>query len=118
MRIISIKTPSEEHIGFVDGDEVIDPKRGRQPNPAQFGRLAKGKEWRFDRAAANSPFRAPAKARQALSQIEFGLPVARPSKVLCLGLNYMRHVNEGRYADEVPQTSDSISSLLDFTCTA
>jgi 2-keto-4-pentenoate hydratase/2-oxohepta-3-ene-1,7-dioic acid hydratase in catechol pathway len=29
--------------------------------------------------------------------------VARPGKIICLGLNYLEHVKEGRYADNLPK---------------
>ena len=47
--------------------------------------------------------KAPATARRRLEGLKFALPVARPGKILCLGLNLMDHVKEGRYADDVPK---------------
>lgn len=102
LRIISIKTPSEEHIGFVDGDEVIDLNAVDNRVPHNLADWLKAKDGDLS-GLRELAVRAPASARQALSQIQFGLPVARPNKVLCLGLNYMQHVKEGRYADEIPK---------------
>src|SRR5262249_26125604 len=46
---------------------------------------------------------APASARRPLKGIKFGLPVARPGKVICLGLNYLEHVKEGSQRDNIPK---------------
>jgi 2-keto-4-pentenoate hydratase/2-oxohepta-3-ene-1,7-dioic acid hydratase in catechol pathway len=47
--------------------------------------------------------RAAASARLPLQSLNFALPVARPGKIVCLGLNYMAHVKEGPQRDNVPQ---------------
>src|ERR1700729_1289039 len=47
--------------------------------------------------------RAPASARRPLPGLKYALPVARPGKIICLGLNYLEHVKEGRYADNLPK---------------
>ena len=46
---------------------------------------------------------APAAARRPLAGLKYALPVARPGKIICLGLNYLEHVKEGRYADNLPK---------------
>jgi 2-keto-4-pentenoate hydratase/2-oxohepta-3-ene-1,7-dioic acid hydratase in catechol pathway len=47
--------------------------------------------------------RAPASARRPLKGLKFGLPVARPGKIICMGLNYLDHVKEGPNRDNVPK---------------
>jgi acylpyruvate hydrolase len=47
--------------------------------------------------------RAPASVRRPLKGLKFGLPVARPGKILCLGLNYLEHVKEGSQRDNIPK---------------
>jgi len=47
--------------------------------------------------------RAPASARRPLKGLKFGLPVAKPGKILCLGLNYLDHVKEGPNRDNIPK---------------
>ena len=49
--------------------------------------------------------RAPAGARRPLKGLKYALPVARPGKIICLGLNYLAHVKEGRYANDPPPNS-------------
>ncbi|WP_153772159.1 fumarylacetoacetate hydrolase family protein [Labrenzia sp. CE80] len=41
---------------------------------------------------------APAKEKVPVSTIEPALPVEQPSKIICLGLNYVDHIKEGGYA--------------------
>jgi acylpyruvate hydrolase len=43
----------------------------------------------------------PASAWRSLAEIEFRLPIDRPGKVICLGLNYADHAKEGGY--QVPE---------------
>src|SRR6059036_1487941 len=45
----------------------------------------------------------PPSARRPLAGIKYGLPVARPGKILCLGLNYLEHVKEGTQRDNIPK---------------
>jgi acylpyruvate hydrolase len=47
--------------------------------------------------------RAPASAKRPLGSLAYALPVVRPGKIICLGLNYLEHVKEGRYADNLPK---------------
>ena len=47
--------------------------------------------------------RAPASARRPLKDLKFALPVARPGKIICLGLNYLEHVKEGPQRDNIPK---------------
>src|SRR6185295_9427082 len=46
---------------------------------------------------------APASARRPLAGITYRLPVARPGKIICLGLNYLEHVKEGPQRDNLPK---------------
>jgi hypothetical protein len=74
LQIFSIKTRSQEHVGFVDGDEVIalDVVDNRVPhNLADWLKATDGELGGLHDLAV----RAPANARQALSRIRFGLPV-------------------------------------------
>ena len=47
--------------------------------------------------------KAPTSARRPLAGLDYDLPVMRPGKIVCLGLNYLEHVKEGRYADNPPR---------------
>ena len=47
--------------------------------------------------------RAPASARKPLVGVTYALPVGRPGKIICLGLNYLEHVKEGSQRDNIPK---------------
>ena len=46
---------------------------------------------------------ASASARRPLAGLKFGLPVSKPGKIICLGLNYLDHVKEGPQKDNIPK---------------
>jgi acylpyruvate hydrolase len=102
MKIVGFEANGETRLGVVEGDQVIDLQAadGKAPNDLR--------EW-LERdngdlkALADLAKKAPASARRPLAGLKFTLPVRRPGKVICLGLNYMEHVKEGRYADNVPK---------------
>ena len=86
-------------------------RRGRSGDRPAGGR-SEGPGRPRRRAAANNgdlkPLgdiakRAPASARRPLNGLKFGLPVARPGKIICLGLNYLEHVKEGSQRDNIPK---------------
>ncbi|MFL4999904.1 MAG: fumarylacetoacetate hydrolase family protein, partial [Xanthobacteraceae bacterium] len=91
----------ELRLGVVDGDQVIDLKVADEKAPSDL------REWlaRHDgdlKPLADLAKRAPAGARRPLNGLKYALPVAQPSKIICLGLNYMAHLKEGRYANDPP----------------
>jgi len=47
--------------------------------------------------------KASASARRPLAALSYALPVARPGKIICLGLNYLDHVKEGPQRDNIPK---------------
>ena len=47
--------------------------------------------------------KAPASARRPLAGLKYTLPVAKPGKIICLGLNYLDHVKEGPQKDNIPK---------------
>jgi 2-keto-4-pentenoate hydratase/2-oxohepta-3-ene-1,7-dioic acid hydratase in catechol pathway len=81
-------------LGVVEGDQVIDLQEADEKAPADLGR------WLARHGGDLAPLaelakRAPAGARRPLAGVKFGLPVARPGKIVCLGLNYLEHAKEG-----------------------
>jgi 2-keto-4-pentenoate hydratase/2-oxohepta-3-ene-1,7-dioic acid hydratase in catechol pathway len=54
-------------------------------------------------ALTDAAKRAPASAHRPLKGLRYGLPVATPGKVICLGLNYLEHVKEGSQRDNIPK---------------
>ena len=99
MKIVGFVADRETRLGVVEGDRVIDLKAADEKAPTDL------REWleRGDLAPlADLAKRAPAGARRPLEGLKYALPVARPGKVICLGLNYLEHLKEGRYANEPP----------------
>ncbi len=102
MKIVGFESNGELRLGVVEGDQVIDLKAADDKAPSDLT------EWlaRHDgdlKPLAELAKRAPAGARKPLKGLKYALPVANPPKIVCLGLNYMEHVKEGRYADNVPK---------------
>ncbi|MFL4967923.1 MAG: fumarylacetoacetate hydrolase family protein [Xanthobacteraceae bacterium] len=101
MKILGFELNRELRLGVVDGDQVIDLKVADEKAPSDL------REWlaRHDgdlKPLADLAKRAPAGARRPLNGLKYALPVAQPSKIICLGLNYMAHLKEGRYANDPP----------------
>ena len=97
MRIVGFEAESGPRLGIVDADAVIDLQAVDPRVPADLG------EWLRANGGDLAPLhdlarRAPSSARRPLAQLRFGLPVARPGKILCLGLNYLEHAKEGGHA--------------------
>jgi 2-keto-4-pentenoate hydratase/2-oxohepta-3-ene-1,7-dioic acid hydratase in catechol pathway len=94
MKIVGFEKDKALRLGVVEGDSVIDLQAADPRVPADLGR------WLADNDGDLKPLgdiarRAPASARQPLAGLTFALPVARPGKIVCLGLNYLEHAKEG-----------------------
>jgi 2-keto-4-pentenoate hydratase/2-oxohepta-3-ene-1,7-dioic acid hydratase in catechol pathway len=90
------------HLGVVEGDSVIDLQAADPKLPGDLSQVLKDLNGDL-KPLGDLAKRAPASARRPLKDLKFALPVARPGKIVCLGLNYLEHVKEGRYADNVPK---------------
>ena len=102
MRIVAYESQGSARLGLVEGDEVIDLQTVDEKIPSDLG------EWLTRSNGDLKPLadiakRAPAKARRPLSGLAYRLPVGRPGKIVCLGLNYLEHVKEGTQRDNVPK---------------
>jgi acylpyruvate hydrolase len=101
MKVVGFELNKELRLGVVEGDQVIDLKVADEKAPTDL------REWlaRHDgdlKPLADLARRAPAGARRPLNGLKYALPVAQPPKIICLGLNYMAHLKEGRYANDPP----------------
>jgi acylpyruvate hydrolase len=102
MKILGFETQAGLRLGVVEGDQVIDLQAVDSKVPTDLGAVL---------AAGNGDLsgirdlakKAPASARVPLKGIKYGLPVARPGKIICLGLNYLEHVKEGSQKDNIPK---------------
>ena len=102
MKIVAFEGQGGPRIGVVEGDQVIDlhAAESRVPNDlAEWLAKTNGDTKQLAEIAK----RAPASARKPLSSIAYALPVGRPGKIVCLGLNYLEHVKEGSQRDNIPK---------------
>jgi acylpyruvate hydrolase len=102
MKIIGFEANGALHLGVVEGDQVIDLQAVEKGLPADLGEVLRKRNGDLS-VLADTAKRAPASARRPLNGVKFGLPVAKPGKVICLGLNYLEHVKEGSQRDNIPK---------------
>ncbi len=102
MKIVGFTTDAGVRLGIVEDDQVVDLQAVEPRLPGDLAAVLS------HHAGDLSPLaelarKAPASARRPLAGLAYALPVARPGKIICLGLNYLEHVKEGRYADNLPK---------------
>jgi acylpyruvate hydrolase len=102
MKIVAFEGQGGPHLGVVEGDQVVDLQAADSKVPGDLG------EWLAQNNGDTKPLadiakRAPASARKPLSGLKHALPVGRPGKIICLGLNYLDHVKEGSQRDNIPK---------------
>ena len=102
MKIVAFEGQGGPRTGIVEGDQVIDLQAAEPRVPNDLAEwLAKTNG--DTKQLAEIAKRAPASARKPLSSIAYALPVGRPGKIVCLGLNYLEHVKEGSQRDNIPK---------------
>lgn len=111
MKIVGFEAGNELHLGVVEGDQVIDLQAADNRIPGDLG------EWLRANNGDVKPLgelakQAPASARRPLAGLTFALPVARPGKIICLGLNYLDHVKEGPQKDNIPKFQSIFFRML------
>jgi len=102
MKIVGFESNHGLRLGVIDGTEVIDLQAVDAKLPADLGEILRANNGDLAPLAALAK-NAPAMARLPLAGLKYALPVARPGKIVCLGLNYMDHVKEGNYANNIPK---------------
>ena len=102
MKIVGFESESGLRLGVVEGDSVIDLQAVDARIPNDLGALLAASKGDL-KSIAELAKRAPASARRPLEGLKYALPVARPGKVICLGLNYLDHVKEGPSRDNIPK---------------
>ncbi len=94
MKIVAFDRKDGPGLGIVQGDEVIDLSAVDAAAPRELGAVLRGPGLG---ALAAIAARASAQLRLKLSSVTLRMPVETPGKIICLGLNYIEHVNEGPY---------------------
>jgi 2-keto-4-pentenoate hydratase/2-oxohepta-3-ene-1,7-dioic acid hydratase in catechol pathway len=102
MRIVGFETQAGLRLGVVEGDQVIDLQEADAKAPNDLGEWLQRNDGDLT-SLADLARRAPAGARRPLQGLKFALPVAKPGKIVCLGLNYLEHVKEGTQRDNIPK---------------
>jgi 2-keto-4-pentenoate hydratase/2-oxohepta-3-ene-1,7-dioic acid hydratase in catechol pathway len=102
MKIVGFETDNDLRLGVVEGDAVIDLQAADSGTPGDLGEVLRRRNGDL-KPLADLAKKAPASARRPLAGLKFGLPVARPGKIICLGLNYLDHVKEGPQRDNIPK---------------
>ncbi len=102
MKIVAFEGDGGPRLGIVEGDRVIDLQAADAKVPGDLG------DWLKQNNGDTQPLadiakRAPAAARKPLAGLSYALPVGRPGKIICLGLNYLDHVKEGSQRDNIPK---------------
>jgi acylpyruvate hydrolase len=102
MKIVAFEGQGGPRFGIVEGDQVVDLQAVEPKVPNDLGE-ALAKTNGDTKQLGEIAKRAPASARKPLSSIAYALPVGRPGKIICLGLNYLEHVKEGSQRDNIPK---------------
>lgn len=93
MRIMGYRREGSYGLGVVDGDEVVPVGALASDLPADLAGIL-AVPGGLDRLRDALP---GATGHLPLAEVEFDLPIRRPGKILCLGLNYAKHAAEGPY---------------------
>jgi acylpyruvate hydrolase len=102
MKIVGFEANNGVRLGVVEGDNVIDLQTVDAAVPGDLGEFLRGSNGDL-KPLAELAKKAPASARRPLVGLKYALPVARPGKIICLGLNYLDHVKEGPQRDNIPK---------------
>ncbi|MDE2373755.1 MAG: fumarylacetoacetate hydrolase family protein [Hyphomicrobiales bacterium] len=102
MKVVAFEGQGGSRLGIVEGDQVVDLQAADANVPADLAEVLRANNGDL-KPLADLAKRAPANARKPLSAIAYRLPVARPGKIICLGLNYLEHVKEGAQRDNIPK---------------
>jgi acylpyruvate hydrolase len=111
MKIVGFEGNNGLRLGVVDGENVVDLQAVDASVPTDLGEVLRRNNGDL-KPLANLAKKARASARRPLAGLKFGLPVARPGKIICLGLNYLDHVKEGPQKDNVPKFQSIFFRML------
>jgi len=111
MKIVGFEANNGLRLGVVEGDAVIDLQAVDAALPGDLGEVLRRSNGDL-KALADLAKKAPASARRPLAGLKFGFPVAKPGKIICLGLNYLDHVKEGPQKDNIPKFQSIFFRML------
>jgi 2-keto-4-pentenoate hydratase/2-oxohepta-3-ene-1,7-dioic acid hydratase in catechol pathway len=113
MRLVGFERDGQARLGVVEGDTVIDLQALAPEFPADLAEILRRPELGLE-AISRLARGATERHRIAREGLIFGLPVRKPGKILCLGLNYHDHAKEGgnKVADYPAIFLRTLSSLV------
>jgi len=111
MKIVGFEANGGARLGVVEDDNVIDLQSVDANVPVDLGEALRRSNGDL-KALGDLAKKAPASARRPLAGLKFALPVARPGKIVCLGLNYLDHVKEGPQKDNIPKFQSIFFRML------
>jgi 2-keto-4-pentenoate hydratase/2-oxohepta-3-ene-1,7-dioic acid hydratase in catechol pathway len=111
MKFVGFEGNNGLRLGVVEGDAVIDLQAVDANVPSDLGAALRKNNGDL-KPLGDLAKKAPASARRPLAGLKFGLPVSRPGKIICLGLNYLDHVKEGPQKDNIPKFQSIFFRML------
>jgi 2-keto-4-pentenoate hydratase/2-oxohepta-3-ene-1,7-dioic acid hydratase in catechol pathway len=111
MKFVGFEANNGLRLGVIEGDSVIDLQAVDPNVPVDLGEALRKNNGDL-KPLGELAKKAPASARRPLAGLKFGLPVARPGKIICLGLNYLDHVKEGPQKDNIPKFQSIFFRML------
>jgi 2-keto-4-pentenoate hydratase/2-oxohepta-3-ene-1,7-dioic acid hydratase in catechol pathway len=96
MRIIRFKTKNGTRLGIIRGDNVVDVMSDDADAPSDLAVLLKRGPDALRKVSEQADRTSGSRVRP-LSEIKTAIPIERPSKFVCLGLNYADHVAESTH---------------------
>jgi len=100
MRLMMFETGGDARLGVVEGDTVIDVAAYGSGVPNTLLALIEAGPQGLVQVA-DAVKAAPDNARLALGDVTPALPIERPGKFICVGLNYAAHAREGGH--DIPE---------------
>ena len=111
MKIVGFEANNGLRLGVIEDDAVIDLQAVDASVPSDLGEALRKNNGDL-KPLGDLAKKATASARRPLAGLKFGLPVARPGKIICLGLNYLDHVKEGPQKDNIPKFQSIFFRML------
>lgn len=94
MKLMTVDKGGQKAIGVVEGDAVIDLSVAAPSLPRDMLPLIEAGPAALA-AVKDAAAKAPAAARLATASVRPALPIDKPPKFVCVGLNYVEHAKEG-----------------------
>ena len=92
MRLVSFQGNDGNRLGVINGEKVIDLTSIDASAPCDLQSVIVNNEFQLVKSIADQATDANMVDYDTLN---FNVPICDPGKILCLGLNYIEHVNEG-----------------------